>query len=273
MNIQHFYKDKVVLITGASMGIGKELARQVLAFGGKVVLTARNAERLQNVQKEFEQYADCMLIHAGDVASYEDNVLLMDEIHERFGKLDVLINNAGMSCYGELEKLKPQILREVIDTNIYGSIYPVISALKQFKGTLDAIIFVSSIAGFYGLPAYTAYSLSKRALQPLAQSLRIELEHDGIFVGIAYISFTENEDQKRTLSPTGELVSIPARPKRLLSTREDTARKMLKQIKSRKRSEIHSLFGKFVFFMSNYFSSIMGFILRRKYQKEKINEV
>lgn len=269
MTLRHFYKDKVVLITGASMGIGKELAKQALELGGKTVLTARNADRLTRVQQEFKQHADCILIHVGDVSCYEDNVLLMAKIQQHFGHLDILINNAGMSCYGELEKLQPEVVKQVIDTNIYGPIYQVMSALKQFKSTIDSVFFVSSIAGFHGLPAYAAYSLSKRALQALAQSLRTELHGNGIFVGIAHVGFTENEEQKKTLSPDGELESIPARPMYLLSTRGETARNILKQIKRRKYSKTHSLLGKLVFVLSNYFPSLLSLLLRRKYEKQK----
>lgn len=271
MSIEHFYKDKVVLITGASMGIGKELARQVLAFGGKAVLTARNEERLLGVQKEFEQYKDRMLIHTGDVANYEDSELLMEKIHGQFGKLDVLINNAGISCYGEMEKLQPEVIKQVVDTNIYGPVYQTMTALKKFKSSLDSVLFVSSIAAFHGLPEYAAYSFTKKALYTLAQSLRMEVAGEKVFVGIAYVGFTENEKQKIILSPEGEKESVPVRPKILLSTREETARKILKQIERRRFSETHSLIGKLLFFMSKYFTSPLGFLMRRKYMKQKAN--
>ena len=267
MSLEHFYKDKIVLITGASMGIGKELARQVLDLGGKVVLTARNAERLQGVQKEFEKHADRILIHVGDVTSYEDNALLMNEIHEYFGNLDILINNAGLSAYGDLEEIQPEVVKQVIDTNIYGAVYPVMTALKQFKSSINSVFFVSSIAGFHGLPGYSAYSLSKRSLQALAQSLSVELHAKGIFVGLANVGFTENDKHKKTLSPLGHLENIPPRPKRLLVTREKTARRILTQIMRRKHTETHSLFGKFVFLLSTYFPSLMSFFLRRQYNK------
>jgi short-subunit dehydrogenase len=271
MSLQHFYQDKVVLITGASMGIGKEMAKQVLELGGKVVLTARNATRLDTVKQEFNQYADRLLIHAGDVTSYEDNILLMVKIYQHFGRLDVLINNAGMSCYGEVAEVKPEVARQVIDTNIYGSLYPVITALKHFENTLGSIMFVSSIAGFHGLPAYSAYAMSKRALQTLAQSLRTELHARKIYVGIAYVGFTENETDKKVIAPNGELQAIPPRPKHLLSTRENTARKILGQIKRRRHAETHSVLGKFMHVMSMYFPMLTAYIMRRRYKKEKQN--
>lgn len=268
MSLQDFFRNQVVLVTGASMGIGKELAKQVLELGGKVVMTGRNEERLLQVQHEFEKYASNILIHAGDAASYENNDLLMDKIYKRFGVLNVIINNAGMSGYGSLEMLKPEVAKQVIDTNIYGSVFPVMAALKYFKTSLHSILFVSSIAGFHGLPAYAPYSLSKRSLLALAQSLRIELSAQKIFVGITHVGFTENDAQKKTLSPTGEPETIPARPKKLVSSKYQTARKILIQVQKRVPVKTHSSFGKFIFLMGNYFPTVLTWLLMKKYRKE-----
>lgn len=268
MRLQDYFINKVVLITGASMGIGKELAKQVLELGGIVVITGRNEVRLLAVEKEFEKYSGRILIHAGDVTSYENNELLMSKIHQRFGALNIIINNAGMSCYGALDIIKPEVAKQVIDTNIYGSVYPVMAGLKYFKSSLQAILFVSSIAGFHGLPAYSAYSLSKRSLLALAQSLRIELYNQNIFVGITNVGFTENDEDKKTISPIGELESIPPRPKRLVSSKSETARKILMQVKNRKHNSTHSLFGKFTLFISLYFPTLLHYILKKKYLKE-----
>ncbi len=250
------------------MGIGKELAKQVLEYGGIAVITGRSEDRLKMVQKEFEMYADRMLIHAGDVTLYEDNDLLMKKIEQHFGQLHMIINNAGMSSYGALTVIQPAVAKQVIDTNIYGSVYPVMAGLKHFKSSLDSILFVSSIAAFHGLPDYAAYSLSKRSLQALAQSLRIELHDQKVFVGINNVGFTENDKQKKTLSPDGKLESIPERPKRLVSSKTETARNILIQIKKRKHNQTHSSFGKIVFFMGNYFPSLLHYFLKRKYLKE-----
>lgn len=268
MSLQDFFSNKVVLVTGASMGIGKELAKQVLELGGKVVMTGRNEERLLLALNEFEKYASNILIHAGDVSSYENNEQLMNKIQERFGALNIIINNAGMSGYGPLAMLEPSVAKQVIDTNIYGSVFPVMAALKHFKTSLHSILFVSSIAGFHGLPAYAPYSLSKRSLQALAQSLRIELSDQKIFVGITHVGFTENDAQKKALSPKGDLESIPARPKQLVSSKFQTARKILNQIQQRVPVKTHSFFGKFIFIMGNYFPSILGRLLKRKYMKD-----
>jgi NADP-dependent 3-hydroxy acid dehydrogenase YdfG len=113
-----FFKDKVVIITGSSMGIGKELAHQVLKAGGKVVLTARNAVKLENVKEAFNMFTDNILVHPSDATDYTQNVSLIKSTIDRFGKLDMLIANAGLSCFGEVENTLPEVARQVIDTNI-----------------------------------------------------------------------------------------------------------------------------------------------------------
>ncbi len=269
MSFSNFYTGKVALVTGASMGIGKEIAKQILSHGGKVALTARNQTRLEAVLREFEKYADNMLIHAGDATNYQDNVLLMEKIQQRFGKLDILINNAGMSCYGEVETLQPHVAEQVININIYGSLYPAMAAVSELKKTNGSILFVSSIAGFHGIPGYSAYSLSKMALTGLVQSMRTELKSANVFVGIAYVGFTENEEEKKTLSPQGQLEKVPPRPKRLTASRETTARLLLQQVMDQKHAVSHSFLGAFTNILSRYLPSALTYFLARNYHKQR----
>ena len=266
MSLEGFYKDKVVIVTGGSMGIGKELAKQLLDFGAKVVITGRTIEKLRKVQEEFNTTDKHLMLHAGDVSNIESNNQLVQQCVQSFGKLDALINNAGMSAFGELGEIKEKVFKQVVDTNIYGSVYPTMSAIEELKKTQGSILFVSSIAGLTGLPAYSAYSLSKMSLRSLAHSLRIELARFGVYVGICYVGFTENESSKRTLNPSGIEEAIPGRPKLLTASREKTARKMLKQIKRRQYSVNHSVLGQLVMFMSKMFPGLAGWVMKRNYK-------
>lgn len=269
MNPIQFYKDKVVLITGSSMGIGKEIARQILDYGGKVVITGRNKDRLAKVSQEFEKSTQNILIHVSDASNYEDNLLLVKKIINRFGKLDVLITNAAISCYGEVGKVNPEVVRQVINTNIYGSLFPVMALLEELKKTRGSVLFISSVAGFYGVPGYSAYSLSKMSLKALSDSLKIELKKSGVFVGITYVGFTENEENKVTLSPTGKMESPPMSPKLHTSTRAKTARRITLQIMNKKHSDTHSVLGIFTREMSRFFPFILGYFLSGNYHKKK----
>ena len=113
MKTSEFFKDKVVLITGASIGIGKDLAWQILQYGGQVIITGRREARLLADQEEFHEYSERLLVHTGDVANYENDVELIDKIIQYFGRLDILINNAGMSTdIGDLEITSEKVVEE-----------------------------------------------------------------------------------------------------------------------------------------------------------------
>lgn len=267
MKLREFYKDKVVIVTGSTMGIGKELARQVLLLGGKVVITGRNEERLFAVKQEFSEYSDRVFYHQGNITDYEKNEEMIKNTIERFGRIDVLINNAGLSCYGEIGVMKEKAAREIIDANIYGSLFPVMTALSELKKSKGSILFVSSIAGLHGLPGYSAYSLSKMSLKALAQSLYAELKFDKVFVGIAYVGFTENDCDKRTLAPDGSWVSVPKRPKMFTNSREKTAINLLKQIKRRKHSAVQTYVGIITNKFSQLFPSALNAILKLNYSR------
>lgn len=268
MNLQEYYKNKVLLITGASMGIGKEIAIQALGYGGKVVMTARNAQKLQSVTDELKEHSENILIHAGSVASYDDNIRLVEKTILRFGRLDILISNAGMSAFGNLEITNPRVVDEIIDTNIKGSVFTYLAAISELKKTRGSIIFISSIAGLQGLPSYSLYSLSKMSLTALSQSIAIENKKLGVFTGISYVGFTENESSKRTLSPDGNLERIQPRNKLVVKSREKTAKIILKQIAKNRSVVVHSFIGKFLYFLSRYTPGIVKLVYTKNYYND-----
>ncbi len=265
MNV--FYKNKVVLITGSSMGIGKEMALQALIHGATVILTGRNLERLEKTQLEFLAFKEKVMIFQGNVTNENSNKILMKLIIEKYGRLDVLINNAGLSCYGEVDEMEIGSFKEIIDTNIYGSILPSKAALSELKKTQGNILFISSIAGFHGLPGYSAYSLSKMALKSFAQSLSVELKSSGVKVSIAFVGFTENEKDKKTLSPNGEWVEVPIRSSKMSVSRKTTASKLLSQVKSGQFKNTHSLLGKFTEQITRHLPLLTYYIFNKKYKR------
>lgn len=267
---KHF-KNKVVIVTGSTMGIGKEIAFQVIQNGGKVVITGRNKERMEALQKEWDIFKEDICFFQGDVTIPEQNEEMIKQVLNHFGRIDILINNAGLSCFGEIDNLNPQVARSVIDANIYGSLYPAMAVIPELKRTKGSILFVSSIAAFQGLPSYSCYSLSKMSLGALAQSLNIELKKYGIFVGVSYVGFTENESTKQTIAPNGDLVEVPLRPKFLTSRRELTAYRILKQIKKEKRVYVHSSLGKLSYKLNRFFPTITNYMLAMNYKKSLKN--
>lgn len=265
MKLSSFYQDKVVLITGASMGIGRELARQVLRYGGKVVITGRNEDRLRSVRAEFSEYTGKVLIYSGNVADYENNTGLIEKIMLCFGRLDIVISNAGISAFGELDISSRKTIDEIVDTNVKGALYLYVAAISELKKTKGSIVFISSIAAFHGLPAYSLYSLTKMALTAMVQSISIECRKYGVFAGIAYLGFTENEPEKRTVSPEGTLEMVPARNKLFTTPRAVTADLILKQIRNRRYSVTHSFIGKVNHTLSSHLPYLVRMIFEKNY--------
>ncbi len=266
MSLGSFYHDKVVIVTGGSMGIGKELAKRLLLYGAKVLISGRTLSKLEAVRQEFNASVDELQLFAGDVRSEESNLEMVNLCLQKFGRLDILINNAGMSAVGELAEMRASVFKQVVDINIYGSTYPTMAAINALKASKGSILFVSSIAGMTGLPAYSAYSMSKMSLRSLAHALRIELSRYGVFVGICYVGFTENEAGKRTLNKQGVEEAIPSRPAALTASREKTAKRMLRQIKRRKFSVNQSILGKTVMLLSRVFPGLTLLIMKANYK-------
>jgi len=227
-----YFKDKIVLITGSSRGIGLATASEIGQLGAKVVMNARGEERLNRKLAELKSSGiDAMAIPA-DVSSYQDCKKLIGEIEKTFGRLDILVNNAGISMRATFDEIQPEVFKQVVDINLMGSVYPTLTALPLLKKTSGQILFISSPAGYRGFPTASAYCASKGALRPLMESLRCELHSFGIHVGIVYVGFTENDPEKRVIASDGSWVP-PDRP--MHQTQQYVAKQIVKMLRKRKR--------------------------------------
>ena len=245
-----FYKNKVVIITGGSSGIGKEIAKQILMCEGSVLITGRNANKLQETYNELQQISPNIMTFQGDISSYERNQQLVFECVKRFGKIDILINNAGISAFGKFDQYQKHVIDETIGTNLLGVLFLTNLSIEELKKSKGSIFIISSLAAFYGLPNYSLYSTTKIALKAFVQSLQIELKSSGVFVGISFLGFIENELNKKALSSNGELIIVPKRNRFLTRTKEKAVNGILKQIEAKKGTGIQSVFGKIIFVFS-----------------------
>ncbi len=176
-------REKVVVITGASSGIGKELAHQLARKGSRLVLAARRAPLLNEVARDLEASGASVLAVPTDVSHRPEVEHLMKSAHDRFGRLDVLINNAGVSTAdGVLMGNQEADVRATWEINFMGPLYGVWAAVPFMEKTGGQIVFVSSILGKRGVPRNAIYSASKFALQGLTESIRPELARQGIRV-------------------------------------------------------------------------------------------
>ncbi|MDH4092498.1 MAG: SDR family oxidoreductase [Cyclobacteriaceae bacterium] len=238
------FKDKVVLITGSSQGIGKATAMAFSRLGAKVVLNGRNLERLRKTEKELQQAGAVVQAFQGDITREDEARSLVEKTIQRFGKLDILINNAGISMRGHFATLKPEVFRTVFNTNVLGVANLAIPAMPHIRESKGSIIFVSSVAGIRGLPGISAYCASKMALRGIAESIRIEEASTGIHVGLMLVGQTEIEFGKQTISANGNLVTINDRSGFKVATKESVARAIVQNVKHRQFITTLTGFGK-----------------------------
>ncbi len=259
------FSDRICIITGSSRGIGRVLAEQILGYGGSVLVNGRTESRLaetaQYLRTKFG--GEKVASFCGDVSQAEQAEELIATCLQHFGRLDVLINNAGLAGYGNISESGPEAFHKIIDVNIYGSLLPTKYALPHLKSRQGQILFISSLAGIHGLPTHIPYSLSKMALTALLDGLRIEEQQSGIYFGIAYVGFTENEQQKIQIGPDGDSESMPQRKNVAITTREVTAYRILKQIVQRRRSVVHSPLGMLLSVVNRLSPGLVEFILKR----------
>lgn len=243
MNNNEYFNGKVVIITGSSKGIGKALAMKLGQFGARVVLNGRSLSALQTTESELKRTGcDCFAVQA-DVSLIPEAKKLIDKSVEHYGKIDVLVNNAGIAVRGLFAETDPLTWENVIHSNTLSYIYCTHFALPQLKKTQSSIVFISSIGGRAGLPGHGAYSVSKMPLTSLAQTLDIELQQDQIHVGIVYVGFTRNDSEKVIIDGKGLTRKLMARKNQQLMEPDKVAAEICNLIRKRKRLKVLSLVG------------------------------
>jgi short-subunit dehydrogenase len=263
------FLNKVVVISGSSMGIGKALAKELAQSGAHVVLNGRDAERLKSTKKALSEMG---LRTSGIVADIRDPISceqLIGKTIALYGRLDVLINNAGMSSRGAVENMADTNFHILAETNYFGPAHLSKCALPHLKKTKGSIIFVNSIAGFRGMPYNSAYSASKMAQAALAEALRIELNEYGIHVGIAFVGFTENDPKKIILDTDGSLVYLPKRNNIRLAKPESVAKSIHQMILKRKDRITLTGLGQVANFSIRYLPGFSSWLLRMNKNKIK----
>lgn len=184
----------VVAITGASAGIGRATALRLAREGASIAICARRADRLEAVAAEIRAAGGRALPVVADVTNPDDMTRLVEATVSTFGRLDVMMCNAGFGIYGEIDQVTPQQMQHVMDVNFNGTFHAARAALGPFRaqGT-GHLIVVSSIVGRRGIPFMGPYAATKFAQVGLAECLRAELHGSGIHVSVVYPISTETE--------------------------------------------------------------------------------
>lgn len=254
-------KGKVALISGSSMGIGKAIASALAADGVSIILNGRDEPRLKNTETELRSLGYKVTAVVADIRLPGRCQHLVQQTILRYGRLDILINNAAVSSRGSVAEMADGNYKIMEETNFNGSAHLSKYAIPYLKKTKGHIIFINSIGGFRGMPFNSAYSATKLAQAALAEALRIELFDLGIHVGVAFVGFTENDPEKTILDVDGSWVYLPKRTNIKLAKPQAVAQSIKHMIIRRKNRITLTRLGRFTGFAIRYLPSLSNWLL------------
>lgn len=261
-------RNKVVIITGASSGIGEACAKEFSKQGAKVVLAARNMEKLLAVGQSIEAKGGDFLAVQCDVSKKIDCEKLIQQTIEKYGAIDVLINNAGISMRAIFNEVELDVIEKVMAINFYGTVYCTKYALPYLLKSQGSVVGVSSIAGYLGLPARTGYSASKYAMQGFLDALRTENLKTGLHVMVACPGFTASNIRNTALAADGKSQGETPRDEAKMMTAEEVASHIASGVKKRKRTLVLTGEGKLAVFLGKLFPKFVEKQVFNKMAKE-----
>ena len=240
------FADRVIILTGASEGIGRALAIELARDAPRLVLAARQQERLDAVATDCRALGATVVTVATDVSEREACRALVDAAAAHFGRIDVLVNNAGSTMWSRFDALQDlSVLERLMAVNYLGAAWLTKFALPHLVKTRGLIVAVASVAGLTGVPERTAYAASKHAMIGFFDSLRIEIAPQGVAVTIVAPDFVVSEIHKRAIGADGRpLGATPMQEARIMSAPE-CARIVRRGMERRERLVFTSARGRF----------------------------
>ena len=245
------FKDKIVVITGGSDGIGKALVHQFLNEGAQVATCGRNNDKLVSLSNDCAN--DNLFTMQVDVANQEQCESFIKAVTDKWGGMDVLINNAGISMRALVSEVSIETLKNVMDINFWGTVYTTKAALPAIQKANGVVVGVSSIAGYRGLPGRSGYSASKYALNGWLEALRTELYGSGTHVMWVCPGFTSSNIRNAALNKDAKAQGESPMDEGAMMSSEECANHILEAIVKRKRTLVLTFTGKRTVFMNKYF--------------------
>jgi len=260
--------DKVVIITGGSKGIGRETAKLFAQQQAQVIITGRGKEQLEKTCTLINsEYGKCDFFQ-GDVTNISDCKRIVEAVEEKYNHIDILINNAGKSMRGSFEETDLDLFHKITDINYSGAVNMTKFALKSLIESKGSVVFISSLSGLKGIPGIAPYGAAKMALTGFTESLRAEIYHHHVHVGIIYVGFTENDDDKLIYSAKGDLIPLH-RPKNN-DTQQGVAKSVLKSVRKRKSTMYLTFIGKVINIFYRFFPRLSSYLLLKYTMKSEM---
>ncbi|HEY1024981.1 MAG TPA: SDR family oxidoreductase [Sphingobacteriaceae bacterium] len=262
--------NKTVIITGASSGIGRACAEEFARRGANLVLAARQYVTLCEITQELESRFGIKAIAVQcDVASESDCEHLVKQAILTFSRIDVLINNAGISMRALFRDLDLVVLRNLMDVNFWGAVYCTKYAMPELLKNKGSVVGVSSIAGYRGLPGRTGYSASKFALNGFLEALRVENLKTGLHVMIAAPGFTASNIRNTALAKDGSSHGETSMDEGKMMTAEEVAQIIADGVVKRKRTIVMTTQGKLAVLMNKLAPAWVDKKVYQLFTKEK----
>ena len=262
-------KNTVVLITGGTSGIGRACALEFGRAGARIVITGRDAAKLAKAAAELTIAGIEHRTVQGDVGILADANQDVADTISAFGRLDVLLNNAGLSMRAKFADVDVKVLEQLMQTNFFGTVYTTKAALPHLLVSKGTIVGISSIAGFRGLPGRTGYSASKFAMNGFLEALRTELLPEGVNVLTAAPGFTASNIRHTALLANGQTQNETPRDEDKMMTSEEVAKHLLQAVVQRRRTMVLTGEGKLVVFLNKWLPHLMDKMVLNNFRKEE----
>lgn len=247
----NYFKDKAVVITGGTEGIGKALVEELLQLGARVATCGRNHDKLYRLQAE--NAGSHLVTTVADVSNENDCRHFIESSIKSLGGIDILINNAGVSMRALLKETSVDTIKKVMDINFYGTVYCTKYALDSLIERKGTIVGVSSIAGYRGLPGRSGYSASKFAMIGWLEAIKTELMGDKVHVMWVCPGFTTSNIRNAALNKDGQSHGETPMDENRMMSAEACARHILRAIKKKKRTLVLTFTGNRTVFMQKFF--------------------
>jgi short-subunit dehydrogenase len=258
--IKEYFKDKVMVITGASSGIGLASARLFASYGARLALAARSIDKLKTLASEISSDPSKVLCIKTDVSIEEDCRNLIESTVKHFGRIDFLINNAGISMRATFSKVDLNVIRRLMDVNFWGTVCCTKYALPYLLESKGSVTGVISVAGYAGLPGRTGYATSKFAIRGFLETLRMEHQEDGLHVLVFAPGYTSSNVRNAALLADGSPQGTTPKDESNLMSAEEVAQKLAWGLYRKKREMILTALGYWDVWFYKRFPRLMDWV-------------
>lgn len=255
-----YFNGKVIVITGASSGIGLAAARLFASYGARLVLAARSIDRLNEISEGLKSEGAEVICVKTDVSIESECRNLIDSAVSEFGRIDILINNAGISMRAPFKDVDLSVIKTLMDVNFWGTVYCTKYALPWLLESKGSVAGVISTAGYAGLPGRTGYATSKFAVRGFLETLRMEHQNDGLHVMVFAPGYTQSNVRNAALLADGTPQGYTPKDEGKLMTAEEVALKLAKGLRKRKREMILTALGYWDVWFYKRFPRLMDWV-------------